>query len=54
MLGELLLYLFMKEKLKALQLMSRVELSTDAKQYASSYDGIHLMTSGVFGCHIIR
>ena len=29
--------------------MSRVELSTDAKQYASSCDGIHLLTSGVSG-----
>lgn len=29
--------------------MSRVELSTDAKQYESSCDGIHLLTSGVSG-----
>ncbi len=48
-LGELLLYSFLEEKLKAPKLMSRVELSTDAKQYASSCDGIHLLTSGVSG-----
>lgn len=48
-LGELLLYSFLEEKLKAPKLMSRVELSTDAKQYESSCDGIHLLTSGVSG-----
>lgn len=48
-LGELLLYSFLEEKLKAPKLMSRVELSTDAKKYASSCDGIHLLTSGVSG-----
>ena len=46
-LGELLLYSFLEEKLKAPKLMSRVELSTDAKQYASSCDGIHLLTKEI-------
>ena len=48
-LGEMLLYSFLEEKLKAPKLMSRVELSTDAKQYASTCDGIHLLTSGTSG-----
>ncbi len=36
-LGELLLYSFLEEKLKAPKLMSRVELSTDAKGVQSLY-----------------
>lgn len=48
-LGEMLLYSFLEEKLKAPKLMSRVELSTDAKQYASTCDGIHLLTSDTSG-----
>jgi hypothetical protein len=48
-LGEMLLYSFLEEKLKAPKLMSRVELSTDAKQYASTCDGIHLLTNGTSG-----
>lgn len=48
-LGEMLLYSFLEEKLKAPKLMSRVELSTDAKQYSSTCDGIHLLTSGISG-----
>lgn len=48
-LGEMLLYSFLEEKLEAPKLMSRVELSTDAKQYNSTCDGIHLLTSGVSG-----
>lgn len=48
-LGEMLLYSFLEEKLEAPKLMSRVELSTDAKQYNSTCDGIHLLTSGTSG-----
>ncbi len=48
-LGEMLLYSFLEEKLEAPKLMSRVELSTDAKQYDSTCDGIHLLTCGTSG-----
>lgn len=48
-LGEMLLYSFLEEKLNAPKLMSRVELSTDAKQYASTCDGIHLLTGQTSG-----
>lgn len=48
-LGEMLLYSFLEEKLNAPKLMSRVELSTDAKKHASSCDGIHLLTSKTSG-----
>lgn len=48
-LGEMLLYSFLEEKLNAPKLMSRVELATDAKQYSSTCDGIHLLTSGTSG-----
>ncbi|WP_346683701.1 Hachiman antiphage defense system protein HamA [Anaerostipes butyraticus] len=47
-LGELLMYSFLEEKLNAPKLMSRVELTTDAKQYASACDGIYLI-SGISG-----
>lgn len=48
-LGEILNYAFMEEKLHAPKLMSRVEISTDGKQYESVADSIHLLTSGVTG-----
>ena len=48
-LGEMLTYSFLKEKLHAPKLMSRVELTTDAKQYNSTCDSIHLLTSGTSG-----
>lgn len=48
-LGEILLYSFLEQKLNAPKLMSRVELSTDAKQYNSACDSIHLLTSGISG-----
>lgn len=48
-LGEVLNYTFMEEKLKAPKLMSRVEISTDGKQYNSVADSIHLLTGGVSG-----
>lgn len=43
-LGEILLFYFLEEKLNTPKLMSRVELSTYIKQYASIYDGIHFLT----------
>lgn len=43
-LGEMLLYSFLEEKLNAPKLMRRGDLSTDAKQYASTCDGIYLLT----------
>lgn len=48
-LGEMLAYSFLEEKLGAPKLMSRVELSTDAKHYSSTCDGIHLLTSKTSG-----
>jgi len=48
-LGEMLLYAFLEEKLDAPKLMSRVELATDAKQYESTCDSIHLLTKAVSG-----
>ena len=48
-LGEILNYTFLEEQLKAPKIMSRVELATDAKKYASACDGIHLLTSGTSG-----
>ena len=45
----MLLYSFLEEKLNAPKLMSRVELSTDDKQYASTCDGIHLLMSQTSG-----
>ena len=48
-LGEMLTYSFLEEKLNAPKLMSRVELSTDAKQFNSNCDSIHLLTSGNSG-----
>ena len=40
-LGEMLLYAFLEEKLDAPKLLSKVELSTGAKQYNSQCDSIH-------------
>lgn len=48
-LGEMLLYSFLEEKLNAPKLMSRVELATDVKQYNSTCDSIHLLTSETSG-----
>lgn len=48
-LGEVLNYTFMEEKLHAPKLMSRVEISTDGKQFDSVADSIHLLTSSVSG-----
>lgn len=48
-LGEILNYTFLEERLGAPKIMSRVELATDAKKYASCCDGIHLLTSSASG-----
>lgn len=48
-LGEILDYTFLEERLGAPKIMSRVELATDAKKYASACDGIHLLTSSTSG-----
>lgn len=45
-LGEILLYAFLEEKLNAPKLMSKVELLTDAKQYNSGCDSVHLLSLG--------
>lgn len=42
-LGEMLIYAFLEEKLGAPKLMSRIELTTDAMQYGSNCDCIHLL-----------
>ena len=43
-LGEILLYIFLEQVLGAPKIMSKVELQTDAKQYRSKCDGIHLLS----------
>ena len=40
-LGEILLYLFLEQDLKAPKLFSKVELKTSAKDYVKGSDGIH-------------
>ena len=42
-LGEIMVYAFLEEKLKAYKLLSKIELSTDASQYMSEADGIHFL-----------
>ena len=42
-LGEIMIYAFLEEKLKAYKLLSKIELSTDASQYMSEADGIHFL-----------
>lgn len=44
-LGEIMIYAFLEEKLKAYKLLSKIELSTDAAQYLSEADGIHFLCS---------
>lgn len=44
-LGEIMIYAFLEEKLKAHKLLSKIELSTDAAQYESEADGIHFLCS---------
>lgn len=48
-LGELLLYVFLEEKLNAPKLMSRFETATDGFQYNSVPDNIHMLTKDVSG-----
>lgn len=45
-LGEIMLYAFLEQILEAPKLMSKVELVTDAKQYSSNADGVHLLSFG--------
>lgn len=52
MLGEIMVYAVMEEKLNAHKLLSRVELGTDAARYASEADGIHI--KGHRGEFVIR
>ena len=40
--GELLLYLFLENKLDAPKLLSKVELKTTGNQYVFGSDGVHL------------
>lgn len=42
-LGEIMVYAVMEEKLNAHKLLSKIELGTDAAQYASEADGIHFL-----------
>ena len=42
-LGEILLYLFLENKLKAPKLLSKVELKTSGNQYVFGSDGVHLL-----------
>lgn len=43
-LGEILLYLFLEQKLGAPKLLSKVELKTSNNQYVFGSDGVHLLT----------
>lgn len=43
-LGEILLYLFLEQKLNAPKLLSKVELKTTKNQYVFGSDGVHLLT----------
>lgn len=43
-LGEILLYLFLEQKLSAPKLLSKVELKTSPNQYVFGSDGVHLLT----------
>lgn len=43
-LGEILLYLFLEQKLGAPKLLSKVELKTSGNQYVFGSDGVHLLT----------
>lgn len=45
-LGEILLYLFLEQKLNAPKLLSKVELKTTKNQYVFGSDGVHLFTLG--------
>lgn len=42
-LGEILLYLFLEQKLNAPKLLSKIELKTSGNQYIYGSDGIHLL-----------
>lgn len=42
-LGEILLYLFLENKLNAHKLLSKVELKTSGNQYVFGSDGVHLL-----------
>lgn len=44
-LGEILLYLFLEQKLNAPKLLSKIELKTAENQYVYGSDGIHLLNS---------
>lgn len=43
-LGEILLYLFLEQKLNAPKLLSKIELKTAENQYVFGSDGIHLLS----------
>lgn len=43
-LGEILLYMFLEQKLGAPKLLSKVELKTSGNQYVFGSDGVHLLT----------
>ncbi len=45
-LGEMLLYLFLEQKLSAPKLLSKVELKTTKNQYVFGSDGVHLLHLG--------
>lgn len=44
-LGEILLYLFLEQKLGAPKLLSKIELKTSSNQYIYGSDGVHLLFS---------
>lgn len=49
-LGEIMLYVFLEQVLGAPKVLSKVELQTDAKQYGSKCDGIHMLSLGQNSC----
>jgi hypothetical protein len=44
-LGEILLYIFLEQKLNAPKLLSKVELKTSGNQYVFGSDGVHILCS---------
>lgn len=56
-LGEILLYLFLEQKLNAPKLLSKIELKTSGNQYIYGSDGVHLLNcndkNGVPICQLI-
>ncbi len=51
--GELLLYCFLESHLGAPKILSKMELKTDGNDYVKGADGIHILSTGDLGFHLI-